>query len=166
MVPVPSSVSLVGKAVTTPTILKVDYFDAHRQTEPVSPLSSDEETAPKRNYATVAPDSPTKKGRRSSKMARFSELETIKSKTVVAITPNPPSPESVKEKRRPTTMTTALPIDFDESALSMTKEIVLPAAPVQPSKPGKLSKSAAPGPKLVKKNRWSLRSSKNTAVAV
>jgi hypothetical protein len=97
-------------------------------------------------------------------MTRFTELEPIHSNTIMTTI----SKEEEKEKKRATSTVTALPTDFDESALPQPKEIVLPATPAAPppsaSKSGKLTKSVAGG-KLVKKNRWSVRSSK-TAVAV
>ncbi|KAK4043381.1 hypothetical protein C8A01DRAFT_43695 [Parachaetomium inaequale] len=172
MVPVASSASLSAKAVSFPTVLKVEEVDAPQEAEIVSAESSGEEEAATVKAPAefiiapvIASDSPTKKGRRTSKMTRFTELETINSNTTVTIETRRPAPEEEEEKRRPTANVTALPTSFDESALPAPKEIVLPAAP-PPFKPGKLSKSAGPGGKLVKKNRWSLRSGKSTAVAV
>jgi hypothetical protein len=173
MVPVASSTSLAGKAFSTPTMLKGEELEAPRQAEIVTAeSSSEEEVAP----TTTAPaaiavsDSPTKKGRRAGKMTRFTELETIKSNSIVTIEAAipTPSPREDKPKGRPTTKTTALPTEFDESVLSPPKEIAVPTPTPASSKPGKLSKSAGPprAEKLVKKNRWSLRSSKSTAVAV
>ena len=169
MVPVASSTSLAGKAFATPTVVKGSEVEAPRQAEVVTPeSSSEEEAAPttKTPAAIVMSDSPTKKGRRAGKVTRFTELETIKSNSIVTIEAASPAPpvEEDEQKRRPTTKTTALPTEFDESVLSPPKEAPAPA----PSKPGKLSKSAGPprAEKLVKKNRWSLRSSKSTAVAV
>jgi hypothetical protein len=173
MVPVASSASLSAKAVSFPTVLKVDEVEAPQEAEIVSAESSSEEEAATLKAPTVvtvtpviASDSPTKRGRRTSKMTRFTELETINSNTTVSIETRRPAPQEEEEKRRPTANVTALPTNFDESALPAPKEIVLPASPPAQSKPGKLSKSAAPGGKLVKKNRWSLRSGKSTAVAV
>jgi hypothetical protein len=155
-------------------MLKGGELEAPRQAEIVTAeSSSEEEVAP----TTTAPaaiavsDSPTKKGRRAGKMTRFTELETIKSNTIVSIeaaSPTPSPGEEDKQKGRSTTKTTALPTEFDESVLSQPKEIAVPTPAPAPSKPGKLSKSAGPprAEKLVKKNRWSLRSSKSTAVAV
>ncbi|KAK3943816.1 hypothetical protein QBC46DRAFT_253357 [Diplogelasinospora grovesii] len=104
--------------------------------------------------------------RRVSKMARFQELETINShvsmsvETQTATTPTASHPaQETWEKTRPASTVTALPTTFDESYLQ-TQEPMLP-----PPRSGKLSKSAAGGAKLVKKNRWSLRSSKTAAVA-
>ncbi|KAK4152514.1 hypothetical protein C8A00DRAFT_34815 [Chaetomidium leptoderma] len=176
MVPVGSTTSLAAKgaqAVATPTVVKLGDVQAPHQAEIVTGESSgDEEVAPVRTPPGAVSDSPTTKGRRISKMTRFTELETIKSNTVVTIEARPPSPkESITptkaEKRRPTSTATALPTSFDESAFPAPKELDLPtSAPASKSKPGKLSKSAGAGGKLVKKNRWSLRSSKSTAVAV
>ncbi|KAG7287954.1 hypothetical protein NEMBOFW57_007473 [Staphylotrichum longicolle] len=171
MVPVASSGSLASKgapAVGHPMVLKVEEEVAlPQQAELVTAESSgDEDIVAAKTAAQititpiVAPDSPTKKGRRTSKMTRFTELETIKSNSTVTIESIPP----IEEKRRPISTVTALPTSFDESALPAPKEIALPDSPPA-SKPGKLSKSPAAGGKLVKKNRWSLRSSK-TAVAV
>jgi hypothetical protein len=170
MVPVASSASLASKgapAIGTPLVLKVEEMALPQQAELVTAESSgDEDVVGTKTAAEVTitpivvPDSPPKKGRRTSKMTRFTELETIKSNSTVTIASITPK----EEKRRPTSTATALPTSFDESALPAPKEIVLPISPPA-SKPGKLSKSAAASGKLVKKNRWSLRSSK-TAVAV
>jgi hypothetical protein len=165
MVPVGSSASLSAKAAAAPTVLKVDEENTPQQAE-ISPIesSSEEDTT-----TTVKPEAPssdssptTKKTRRTSKMTRFTELEPIHSNTIMTT--------EEKEMKRATATVTALPTDFDESALPQPKEIVLPTSPAaplppSPSKSGKLTKGAAGG-KLVKKNRWSLRSSKSTAVAV
>ncbi|SPQ23642.1 b567e559-36e9-4015-850b-c714c2234f7b [Thermothielavioides terrestris] len=171
--PVGSSASLSAKIVptsATPTVLQTEEVEAPRQAELVTGESSGEEEVPPATPA--APSVPTavvgspKKARRTSKIARFAELEPIKSNTTVTLEPTTPLPEQAtkekEQKRRPTSTATALPTSFDESALSTPKEIVLPT-----SKPGKLTKGpAAVNGKLVKKNRWSLRNSKSTAVAV
>jgi hypothetical protein len=173
MVPVASSTSLAGKAFSTPTVLKGGEVEARRQTEIATAESSSEEEVAPTPAAIAVSDSPTKKGRRAGKMTRFTELETIKSNTIVSIeaaSPTPSPGEEDKQRGRSTTKTTALPTEFDESVLSQPKEIVVPTPALAPgpSKSGKLSKSAGPprAEKLVKKNRWSLRSSKSTAVAV
>jgi len=182
MVPVGSSASLSAKASAVATVLKVDEEEASRPAElgSTAPSSPSEEEATTTTTTQVITDSPTKKARRISKMTRFTELEPIKSNTTtvtVEVEPSPPSPEpqqkeqkkEKKEKRRPTANVTALPTSFDESALPPPKQLVLPTSPAPaPAKPGKLSKTAAAAAngKLVKKNRWSLRSSKSTAVAV
>lgn len=171
MVPVASSASLSTKTATVPTVLKVEGLAAPQQAEISGAESSsgEEAAAVKAIAAVAASDSPTKKGRRTSKMTRFTELEPIQSNTTVTAEPNPkPSaePKKVREdKGRPVVNVAALPTSFDEAAFVAPKEIVVPTA-APSSKPGKLSKSAAPAGKLVKKNRWSLRSSKTTAVAV
>jgi hypothetical protein len=162
MVPIASSASLAAKGV--PAVLKVKV-EAVQPEPSTAQLSSDEEVSP----ATAPTKSRPKDGRRVSKMTRFTELETIKSDMTVTLEAKTPSPkEAAKakdEKRRPTSIASALPTSFDEASLPQAKEMVLP--PVQaPSKPGKLSKVSSANPKLVKKNRWSLRSSKSTAVAV
>ncbi|KAK4126257.1 hypothetical protein N657DRAFT_300150 [Parathielavia appendiculata] len=160
MVPVGSSASLAAKAAATPAVLKEEAVEApHRVDIVTAERPIEEEVAAVKTPSSA--DSPTKKGRRTSKMTRFTELEPIRSHTTGAD----------EEKKRATSTVTVLPTDFDESALPAPKEFVLSAsAPPPPtsSKPGKLSKSAAAasGGKLVKKNRWSLRSSKSAAVAV
>lgn len=176
MVPVASSASLAAKGVpniSNPIVVKAEEVQAPQQAELVSSeSSSEEESVPTITIpagVTILTASSPQKARRASKMARFAELEPIKSNTTVTIEPVPTSPERTvvrekDEKRRPTSTATALPTSFDEAALPAPKEIILPTAA---SKPGKLTKSsAAAGGKLVKKNRWSLRSSKSTAVAV
>jgi hypothetical protein len=175
MVPVASSVSLSAKTATVPTVLKAEGLAAPQQAEiGRAESSSEEEVATvKAPMGTVSPaavsDSPTKKGRRSSKMTRFTDLEPIQSNTTVTMEPSLPSPveptKEREEKERPVVNVDALPTSFDEAAFASPKESALPAA-APPSKPGKLSKTAPPAGKLVKKNRWSLRSSKSTAVAV
>jgi hypothetical protein len=152
-------------------VLTVEGLAAPQQAEISGTESSsgEEAAAIKAIAPAAASDSPTKKGRRTSKMTRFTDLEPIQSNTTVTTEASPkPSaePKKVKEdKGRPVVNVAALPTSFDEAAFAAPKEVVVPtAAPV--SKPGKLSKSAAPAGKLVKKNRWSLRSSKSTAVAV
>lgn len=171
MVPVASSASLSTKTATVPTVLKAEGLAAPQQAEiSRAESSSEEEAAPTGILAAPAAvsESPTKKGRRTSKMTRFTELEPIQSNTTVTTEPSlKPSAEPKKvreEKGRPVVNVAALPTSFDEAAFAAPKEVVATAAPS--SKPGKLSKSAAPAGKLVKKNRWSLRSSKSTAVAV
>ncbi|KAH6856668.1 hypothetical protein B0I37DRAFT_426064 [Chaetomium sp. MPI-CAGE-AT-0009] len=175
MVPVASTVSLSAKTATVPTVLKVEGLAAPQQAEiGRAESSSEEEVATvKAPMGTATPaavsDSPTKKGRRTSKMTRFTDLEPIQSNTTVTMEPSPPSPaeptKEREEKGRPVVNVDALPTSFDEAAFASPKESVLHAA-APPSKPGKLSKSAPPARKPVKKNRWSLRSSKSTAVAV
>jgi hypothetical protein len=175
MVPVASSTSLAAKAapaVATPIVLTTDEARLPQQAEFGTVESSGEEEAvamkPPGESPSVAPivlgvppivegTSPTKnKKKRVSKVARFSELEPIKSNTTTVTV------GLAEQEKRPISTTTALPTSFDETALSGRTEIVLPAV----SKPGKLSKTpAAASGKLVKKNRWSLRSSKSTAVA-
>ncbi|EAQ88137.1 hypothetical protein CHGG_04756 [Chaetomium globosum CBS 148.51] len=176
MVPVASSASLSTKTATVPTVLKVEGLAAPQYAEiGRAESTSEEKTAIVKTPTeipaapTAASDSPTKKGRRTSKMTRFTELEPIQSNTTVATEPSPkPTAEPKKvreEKDRPVVNVAALPTSFDEAAFAAPKEIAVPAT-APSSKPGKLSKSPAPSGKLVKKNRWSLRSSKSTAVAV
>lgn len=181
MVPVASSASLA--AIAAPKAASVVVVEAKveevGQEATVEEASSEEEARPVKAPveapkaipvpSAISTESPSKKGRRTSKMTRFTELETIKSDMTVTIEPQTPSPkETIKEKdqkRRPTSSATALPTDFDEASLPQPKEIVLPAKAPSPSKPGKLSKTSSRDSKLVKKNRWSLRSSKSAAVA-
>jgi hypothetical protein len=67
------------------------------------------------------------------------------------------------EKSRVRMEARALPTEFDQTSFGpVTPQESAPA----PQKTGKLSKSSkSPGAKLPKKNRWSFRSSKATAVA-
>lgn len=173
MVPVASSTPLeVGMAasVAVPAIVEPETIPEVCVTpEPSSEEDFASSTAPTTpSTVAAAPamaESPGKRGRRISKMTRFSELETIKSNVSVAIEASDPSamgPAKVKEdERRPTATVTALPTSFDETSLPAPKAVDLP-----PPKPGKLSKSStSTGPKLVKKTRWSLRGSKSAAVA-
>lgn len=97
------------------------------------------------------------KNRRISKSTRFTELETINSHI------DPPK-LAINERARPTADNKTLPTEFDESSFSLPPTPQEPVPIAMPQKTGKLSK--APGAKLSKKNRWSLRSSKPTAVAV
>ena len=179
MVPVASSVSLAAKAgpgLATPAPLKVEELATPQQAELVTAESSSDEepvTMETAAHVTVTPipipaSSAKKNGRRSSKLTRFTELEPIHSNTIVTISATTPPWATTTDKRWPTSTTTALPTNFDESALPAPKEFVLPAVAPPASKPGKLSKnSPAPATGVkVKKNRWSLRSSKSTAVAV
>ena len=172
MVPVASSASLAAKAAT-PIVLKVEEVSPPQEAELVTvESSSDDEPVTMKTASQVTvtpiPASPTKNTRRSSKLARFTELEPIQSNTIVTISATtPPWATASDNKRRPTSTTTALPTSFDESALPAPKEFVLPTVAAPAPKTGKLSKSSpAPAGVKVKKNRWSLRSSKSTAVAV
>lgn len=170
IVPETSSTSLATRAA--PMVLTTDEAGLSQQAEFGTLESSGEDEAVSMKTPVETPSvapivlgvppvvegaSPTKnKKKRVSKVARFSELEPIKSNTTTVTV------EPAEQEKRPISTTTALPTSFDETALSGRNEIVLP--PV--SKPGKLSKTpAAASGKLVKKNRWSLRSSKSTAVA-
>ncbi|KAK4236914.1 hypothetical protein C8A03DRAFT_35150 [Achaetomium macrosporum] len=181
MVPVASSTSLAAKAapaVATPMVLTTEEAGLPPQAEfDTVEYPDEEEAVPVKTPVetpSVAPivlgvpagidgASPTKnKKKRISKVARFTELEPIKSNTTTTTTVTVEPTEQEETKKRPTSTSTALPTSFDETALPAANEIVLPSV----SKAGKLSKTpAAAGGKLVKKNRWSLRSSKSTAVA-
>lgn len=97
------------------------------------------------------------KNRRISKSTRFTELETINSHI------DPPK-LPINERLRLTVDNTTLPTEFDESSFSLPPTPQEPVVAAMPQKTGKLSK--APGAKLSKKNRWSLRGNKSTAVAV
>ncbi|KAK4217831.1 hypothetical protein QBC37DRAFT_33561 [Rhypophila decipiens] len=99
--------------------------------------------------------------RRTSKYTRFSELETISS-DVSADVRNLGSTLGPREKTPTISSVTALPTTFDESSLPSHQ----PDLP--PPRTGKLSKtiSKTSSVKPAKKNRWSFRGSKSTAVAV
>jgi hypothetical protein len=107
--------------------------------------------------------------RRTSKTARFAESESIVSHIPDAVSaPRTISPVPMKPVVRTTvTPTYALPTEFDESSLATPQQQAMLSAQ---QKKGKLTKT--PAAKLakndvvVKKNRWSLRSSKATPVAV
>ncbi|KAL2134673.1 hypothetical protein VTI74DRAFT_11184 [Chaetomium olivicolor] len=183
MVPVGSSTSLSAKiapSVATPTVLRAKEAEAPLQAEIVPAESSEEvedeveevgraKAAPPSVTPTVIADSPTKKGRRISKMTRFTELETIESESAIVIEPVTPILKQTTlekdEKRRPTSTATVLPTSFDESALPAPRELAIPTSPPSASKSGRLSKTPAASGKLVKKNRWSLRSSKSSVAA-
>ncbi|GAB1318870.1 hypothetical protein MFIFM68171_09080 [Madurella fahalii] len=173
IVPITSSPSVavnMAAPVTVSTVVEPNTIPEVCVTpEPSSEEDFAHSTAPTTPSTIVAApvmaESPGKRGRRISKMTRFSELETIKSNVSVVIEASDPSPmEPAKEKedkRRPTATVTALPTSFDEASLPAPKAVVLP-----PPKPGKLYKgSSSASPKLVKKNRWSLRGNKSAAVA-
>ncbi|KAK4193869.1 hypothetical protein QBC35DRAFT_8272 [Podospora australis] len=179
MVPVASTTSLSAKmpGVAIPnTPGEEDTHEIYFTPEP----SSDEETSPVGTAITfptatsTPPRSPGKTGRRStSKYTRFTELTTINSNISATVETSSPqltlrevktAPEQtiaeIDETRRPTsTIAHTLPINFDEGSLPAPKELDLPAPA-----PKKLSKAS--GGKLSKKPRWSLRSNKNSAVAV
>ncbi|KAM7206887.1 hypothetical protein V8F20_002593 [Naviculisporaceae sp. PSN 640] len=101
----------------------------------------------------------TQNSRRTSKYTRFSELETISSDVSADVK----NLGSTLGKVPTITTVTALPTTFDESSLPSHQPELPP-----PRTGGKLSKtlSKAPSVKPAKKNRWSFRSSKSTAVAV
>ncbi|KAJ9143961.1 hypothetical protein NKR19_g6623 [Coniochaeta hoffmannii] len=111
------------------------------------------------------PEARRRDSQRASKTARFAELEPIVS-NVGGAAPAPRDVSPVKSATRTTvTPTYALPTEFDESSLTTPQQPTIPAQ----NRKGKLSKN--PTAKLakndvVKKNRWSLRSSKATPVAV
>lgn len=112
----------------------------------------------------VAVTTPTliHKNKRISKATRFTELETIPSH-IAAPMIDIPVEKPVKETIRPTVTQPGpvpLPTEFDESSLPASRP-----EPPTTRKPTKLTKSAG-GSKLVKKNRWSMKSGKSTAVAV
>ena len=96
------------------------------------------------------------KNRRISKSTRFTELETINSHI------DPPK-LPINEIARPVVDNKTLPTEFDEASFSLPPTPQEPVVVGTPQKSGKLTKN--PGAKLSKKNRWSLRSSKPTAVA-
>ncbi|KAK0637244.1 hypothetical protein B0T17DRAFT_613860 [Bombardia bombarda] len=142
VVPVASSTSLAAKIANPAS--KVIVEDLVSTTEAV------EIQVPVGTAITTSPN----KNRRPSKNTRFTELETINSDLSASAEPTSSTKEQTSGRMRPFSMVSALPTSFDEASLPGPQEIVLP-----PPKTGK-------APKLVKKNRWSIRGSKNTAVAV
>lgn len=130
--------------------------------EVAGPIASvDLETSPPVGVAVTTPTL-IHKNKRISKATRFTELETIPSH-IPAPKIDIPVEEPVKETVRPTVTQPApvpLPTEFDESSLPTSRP-----DPPTTRKPAKLTKSAG-GSKLVKKNRWSMKSGKSTAVAV
>jgi len=130
--------------------------------EVAGPISSvDLEPSPPVGVAVTTPTL-IHKNKRISKATRFTELETIPSH-IPAPKIDIPVEEPVKETIRPTVTQPApvpLPTEFDESSLPASRP-----DPPATKKPAKLTKSAG-GSKLVKKNRWSMKSGKSTAVAV
>jgi hypothetical protein len=120
---------------------------------------------PEIGTAITAPTAARRSSRRASKTARFTELEPIVS-NLSDTNPRNFSAVPVKPEVRTTvTATYALPTQFDESALTTSQP------PVMPSQQKKARLSKNPTAKLakndvVKKNRWSFRSSKATPVAV
>ncbi|KAK4165945.1 hypothetical protein QBC43DRAFT_24114 [Cladorrhinum sp. PSN259] len=181
MVPVASSASLAAKAypvVISPVTAKMEDEEDDAQEIYLTPENSDSESSPVGTAITVpvpitispTSDSPSKGRRSQSKLTRFTELQTINSNVSVSVETttvagNLSPIETIKKlnekQRSAVTVAETLPIDFDEGSLPTPKGLDLPA-PTQ--KQGKLSKAS--GPKTAKKTRWSLRSSKNTAVAV
>lgn len=168
VVPIASSMSLAAKVSPA-----VAAQEACVTPEPSSEDDLAPSTAPTTPPTAESPGG--KRGWRTPKTARFAELETIRSNVSEAMAegsdhPAPTEPararEEKDEKRRPTATTTTLPTSFDEASLPAPKTVALPA-PGSATKPGKLSKTptTGTGAKLVKKNRWSLRSSKSAAVA-
>ncbi|KAK3687657.1 hypothetical protein B0T22DRAFT_135755 [Podospora appendiculata] len=139
VIPVASSQSLAAKITQYPKVIMEK--ESHEPTDAVV------ETQP-------APQ----KSRRVSKSTRFTELDTISSNISASVETNVPLPRG-PQKGRPLSTVTALPTTFDQSSLPAPQQPILP-----PPKSGKLSKSSSPKP--AKKNRWSFRSSKSTAVAV
>jgi hypothetical protein len=119
---------------------------------------------PEVGMAVTTPSAGNNK-RKMSKTARFTELEPISSHVSESTFRNQPAPIPAPAPFKPEVHTTvmathALPTMFDEASL--------PQQPIMPSpqKRGKLSKNPSSEPKPVKRNRWSLRGSKPTAVAV
>lgn len=169
--PLVSNTSSSSGTSAVPVTFNVNEEQASQQAEiGVARLPSQEvAVAMKKPVEVAASKSPTKGGRRTSKVTRFTELEPIKSNETVTVTVEPiqsPSPEERQEQGRMTVDLTTLPTTFDVSALSQQPKMTAPSPTSRPaSKPGKLSKTAAGNGKLVKKSRWSQRGSKSTAVA-
>jgi hypothetical protein len=120
---------------------------------------------PEVGVAVSTPSAETVK-RKGSKSARFTEPGPMPSSVVDStprIQPDPvyaPSAAPFKPAVHNTVTTIhALPTMFDEASL--------PQQPIMPSpqKRGKLNKTHTPEPKPAKRNRWSLRTSRSTAVA-
>jgi hypothetical protein len=173
MVPVASSTSLAAKVAPTVTLLaavKAEEQDTVQEVSITPEPSSEEElahstpptTPPTASSSPSKSDSSGKERRKISKKTRFSELETIKSNVSEVIEISTPTELAREndEKRRPASVVTALPTNFDEGSLPAPTHMALP-----PPKPGKLSKNPGSGAKLAKKNRWSLRSSKSAVAA-
>jgi hypothetical protein len=111
-----------------------------------------------------------KNPRRVSKTARFTELEPIAS-NISDSAPRDVAPVPVKPEARTTITTYALPTMFDEASLPAPQQPFMPPTTTATASPQKRKLSKNPTAKLaknevVKKNRWSLRSSKSTPVAV
>lgn len=176
MVPVASSASLAAKA--TPVVIsyvppKVEERDDDAQEVFLTPENSGDEASSVGTAITASEpvsNSPSKGRRADAKFTRFTELQTINSNVSASVetttVPEKMSPiETIKrinEKQRASAaVVETLPIDFDEGSLPAPKGLDL-AGPAQ--KVGKITKNSAPKPP--KKTRWSLRSAKNTAVAV
>ncbi|KAL2258735.1 hypothetical protein VTK26DRAFT_7823 [Humicola hyalothermophila] len=180
MVPVASSASFaaVGHPDAAPTVVAGAEFDGTQHVPSAEVSCSEEDALPAKPeapkpapIASAVSHAPSrKKGRRISKMTRFAGLETIESDITIKIEPNPHSPKeeaiaAEDEKQQPTSSAAPLPASFDEESLQTSTAIALPEKTSRPSKPSKLSKTAKRDAKLVKKNRWSLGSSKSAAVA-
>lgn len=172
--------SSAGPTATATSSVTMVPYSTSRNSPPRLPVP--EEVAgpvPTRDYfesyspevgmaVTSPPVADTRSTRRSSKTARFSELEPIVSNQANTAYPAPRTVSQVpmkSEVRTTITATTyALPTNFDEASFGAPQQPILPS----PQKKSRLSK--APSAKLakndiVKKNRWSFRSSK-TPVAV
>ncbi|KXX80259.1 hypothetical protein MMYC01_203600 [Madurella mycetomatis] len=138
MVPAASSTPLeagMAASVVVPAIVEPETIPEVCVTpEPSSEEDFASSTAPTTpSIVAAAPamaESPGKRGRRISKMTRFSELETIRSNVSVVTEATDPSamePAKVKkDERRPTATMTALPTSFDETSLSAPKAVDLP----------------------------------------
>ncbi|KAK3390515.1 hypothetical protein B0H63DRAFT_117833 [Podospora didyma] len=150
VVPVPSSASLAVKVATPVTTPSVQEGEEERQQQ-----GTKESYFSEADVAALGTRS--KNSRRTSKMTRFTELETINSNLSASVETARFQQKDTRDKSRPISVVTTLPTNFDEASLPPPQELVLP-----PPKSSKLSKS--PTAKLAKKNRWSLRSSKAVAV--
>ncbi|KAH8912795.1 hypothetical protein BR93DRAFT_984064 [Coniochaeta sp. PMI_546] len=173
--PTGSSASIAGSVTTAASSITMVPYATSRGSPPRLPVP--EEVAgpmpaeefdtylPEVETAVAAPPAARRNSRRASKTARFTELEPIVSNLSDTHTRSIAAVPVKSEVRTTVTATYALPTQFDESALTTSQPPVMPAQ----QKKTKLSKN--PTAKLakndvVKKNRWSFRSSKATSVAV
>ncbi|KAK4463750.1 hypothetical protein QBC42DRAFT_265097 [Cladorrhinum samala] len=176
MVPVASSASLAAKV--TPVVIsyvapKAEQREDDDQEVFLTPENSGDESSTVGTAITASEPvstSPSRARGADAKSTKSTELQTINSiisaSVEAATVPQKMSPlETIKqlnEKQRVSAaVVETLPVDFKEGSLPAPKALDS-AVPAQ--KTGKLSKNSAP--KSPKRIRWSLRSTKNTAVAV
>ncbi|OIW32425.1 hypothetical protein CONLIGDRAFT_269442 [Coniochaeta ligniaria NRRL 30616] len=171
-----SNASIAGSYTTAASSITMVPYPTSRGSPPRLPVP--EEVAgpvPAKEFDTYLPEVGTavtapppaarRESRRASKTARFTELEPVISNVSDAYARDVSAVPLKPEVRTTITATYALPTQFDESALTASQP------PVMPSQQKKAKLSKTPTAKLakndvVKKNRWSFRSSKATPVAV